>query len=68
MKKRILMILAGLFLLQTAFAQESKEARDQRMQWWREARFGMFIHWGFMPSLPAFTRGTRCGAAAANGS
>ncbi len=40
------MILAGLFLLQTAFAQESKEARDQRMQWWREARFGMFIHWG----------------------
>lgn len=20
--------------------------RDQRMTWWREARFGMFIHWG----------------------
>jgi len=20
--------------------------RDARMQWWREARFGMFIHWG----------------------
>ena len=20
--------------------------RDQRVQWWREARFGMFIHWG----------------------
>lgn len=20
--------------------------RDQRMSWWREARFGMFIHWG----------------------
>lgn len=20
--------------------------RDQRMAWWREARFGMFIHWG----------------------
>ncbi len=20
--------------------------RDQRMGWWREARFGMFIHWG----------------------
>jgi len=21
-------------------------AQDERMQWWREARFGMFIHWG----------------------
>ncbi|GAB3910975.1 alpha-L-fucosidase [Mucilaginibacter boryungensis] len=20
--------------------------RDERMKWWREARFGMFIHWG----------------------
>ena len=25
---------------------ESAEARDARMKWWREARFGMFIHWG----------------------
>lgn len=22
------------------------ETRDRRMGWWREARFGMFIHWG----------------------
>jgi len=27
-------------------APESKEQRDARMAWWREARFGMFIHWG----------------------
>jgi alpha-L-fucosidase len=25
---------------------------DQRMQWWRQARFGMFIHWGVY-SVPA---------------
>ncbi len=25
---------------------------DQRMEWWREARFGMFIHWGVY-SVPA---------------
>lgn len=25
---------------------ETKEARDARMAWWRDARFGMFIHWG----------------------
>ena len=23
-----------------------KEHRDARMKWWREAKFGMFIHWG----------------------
>jgi alpha-L-fucosidase len=35
-------------------APESKEARDARMKWWREARFGMFIHWGVY-SVPAGT-------------
>ena len=25
---------------------ESKEQRDERMQWFRDAKFGMFIHWG----------------------
>ena len=30
-----------------AFAQTpASDSSDQRMQWWREARFGMFIHWG----------------------
>src|SRR5512140_3582616 len=27
-------------------------SHDERMQWWREARFGMFIHWGVY-SVPA---------------
>src|SRR5437773_3869821 len=31
---------------------ESKAERDQRMKWWREARFGMFIHWGLY-AVPA---------------
>jgi len=25
---------------------ESKQQRDARMQWWREGKFGMFVHWG----------------------
>jgi alpha-L-fucosidase len=25
---------------------ETKEQRDTRMGWWRDAKFGMFIHWG----------------------
>lgn len=28
-------------ILQTAIKQ-----KDQRLEWWRKARFGMFIHWG----------------------
>ena len=28
------------------YANETAAQRDARMQWWREARFGMFIHYG----------------------
>ena len=35
-------------------APETKAERDARMQWWRAARFGMFIHWGVY-SVPAGT-------------
>src|SRR5258708_4261329 len=33
---------------------ETTAQRDARMGWWREARFGMFIHWGLY-SIPAGT-------------
>jgi alpha-L-fucosidase len=33
---------------------ETASQRDSRMSWWREARFGMFIHWGLY-SIPAGT-------------
>jgi alpha-L-fucosidase len=32
--------------------QESQADHDQRMEWWREARFGLFIHWGLY-AIPA---------------
>ena len=31
---------------------ETKEQRDARMAWWRDAKFGLFIHWGVY-SVPA---------------
>ncbi len=34
------------------FPAEAQEQRDARMQWWRDARFGMFIHWGLY-AVPA---------------
>jgi len=43
------------------YADETPAERDARMKWWREARFGMFIHWGVY-SVPAGTyKGKRIG-------
>ena len=43
------LVLAGLsmplFSPAPALA-ETEQEREARMEWWREARFGMFIHWG----------------------
>jgi alpha-L-fucosidase len=36
----------------TSVPGESKENHDARMAWWRDAKFGMFIHWGVY-SVPA---------------
>ena len=44
--------LAGPSRTVADLATESAEQKDARMRWWREARFGMFIHWGLY-SLPA---------------
>jgi alpha-L-fucosidase len=47
--------LVGLLsaaIIQTAAGAETPAQRDARMAWWREARFGMFIHWGLY-AIPA---------------
>lgn len=36
----------------TNYLQETKVAREARMAWWKDARFGMFIHWGLY-AVPA---------------
>ncbi len=35
-----------------ALPAETVQQRDARMAWWRDARFGMFIHWGLY-AIPA---------------
>jgi len=49
---RIVVFLASLMVLVPAAAAETPAERDARMQWWRDARFGMFIHWGLY-AIPA---------------
>ncbi|MBL8695292.1 MAG: alpha-L-fucosidase [Planctomycetes bacterium] len=39
-------------------AQDADASGDARLDWWREARFGMFIHWGLY-AVPAGEWGTR---------
>ncbi|MCA8975009.1 MAG: alpha-L-fucosidase [Planctomycetes bacterium] len=36
----------------TATPQSPPTSQDERMAWWRQARFGMFIHWGLY-AIPA---------------
>jgi len=38
---------------------ETPAAKDARLGWWREARFGMFIHWGVYSSLAGEWKGRR---------
>ena len=33
------------------YEQQVASTRDRRMQWWREARFGMFIHYGLYSQI-----------------
>lgn len=40
-------IICALFLFCAQVnVQESFSNKAQHMEWWTEARFGMFIHWG----------------------
>ncbi len=41
---------AWLFIANIGIAQTTP-TKDERMHWWREARFGMFIHWGVYAQL-----------------
>jgi alpha-L-fucosidase len=52
MKKILLLLTLFGFSVYSINAQTS--VKEDRMEWWREARFGMFIHWGVY-AVPAGT-------------
>ena len=55
---KFLRIISVFILLLVFFAsgsctkKETPKSNDERMEWWREARFGLFIHWGLY-AIPA---------------
>ncbi len=48
----MLLLLASMLPLHAQPSAETPAQKDARMRWWREARFGMFIHWGVY-AIPA---------------
>lgn len=61
MKKIVLVLVCILFQIGTISSQDTKiekqTPKEKRMQWWSEARFGMFIHWGIYTKLAGFYNG-----------
>jgi alpha-L-fucosidase len=60
---------AACLAIVAAIAAGAELTRDERMAWWREARFGMFIHWGLYSELggewKGFDYGKEMGGASA---
>ncbi len=54
MKKPFLLFVC-LAIITTAFGQNSS-SHQEKLKWWQDARFGMFIHWG-----PVSLKGTEIG-------
>jgi len=55
MKKFFFTLLTIILLTPFGFSQSKQDtSHENRMKWWRDARFGMFIHWGVY-SVPAGT-------------
>ncbi len=55
--KKLFIICFTLLLITQAYAQTSENSvaltqNEIRMQWWKDAKFGMFIHWGIY-SVPS---------------
>ncbi|WP_017260369.1 alpha-L-fucosidase, partial [Pedobacter arcticus] len=46
MIKTFFAVVFSFVLLTQSVSAQKVLTNDERMEWWREARFGMFIHWG----------------------
>ncbi|HPT21716.1 MAG TPA: alpha-L-fucosidase [Bacteroidales bacterium] len=44
--KRLLLFLIFVFMVSGVAKTQQKPSDDERLAWWNEARFGMFITWG----------------------
>jgi alpha-L-fucosidase len=54
MKKQILLFICIVTI--TALKGQTFTSKEEHLEWWKDARFGMFIHWG-----PVSLKGTEIG-------
>ncbi|QGY42536.1 alpha-L-fucosidase [Maribellus comscasis] len=64
MNRKLIFMLIAVFLNMNVFSQEeiwdeTEEEKTERLQWWNDARFGMFIHWGPYSQLAGEYKGER---------
>ncbi len=61
MNSKLLLVLFVASQVYFTNAQDASAVQNtsqqERMQWWSEARFGMFIHWGIYTKLAGFYKG-----------
>lgn len=53
--------VAALLVVSSGLGAETAVERDARMAWWRDARFGMFVHWGLYSGLAGTWEGKPVG-------
>ncbi len=63
----IIAVALALGAMHLDAAGETDPERDARMAWWREARFGMFIHWGAYAQMAGVWDGKRIDAGVGHG-
>ena len=57
--KILCILLLAMWIYPSGAQDETPAQRDARMSWWREARFGMFIHWGTYAQMAGVWDGKR---------
>lgn len=57
LSRKKISLLSFAFALSVARAEDNPSAHEARIGWWREARFGMFVHWGPSSVLGGIWRG-----------
>jgi alpha-L-fucosidase len=63
MKNGLILGWLCLLLAVVGVQAETKKAFNERMRWWRDAKFGMFIHWGPYAVLGGVYKGNNSAAA-----
>ncbi|QTD37041.1 alpha-L-fucosidase [Polaribacter batillariae] len=46
MKKSIIALLVGCFVSSLSIAQQKERSKEERLAWFKDAKLGIFIHWG----------------------